>query len=93
MSYATRDEWDTSDNDSLTAAADADDPNMDHFYQRVVSSDDEDFFDSDDGSFTDLDSDMSEGEYCVVLDDGTVADLMGTCRMKRIVVIRMLGTC
>ena len=40
----------------------------------MVSSDDWDLFDSDDGSITDLDRDMSEGEYCVVLDDGSVAE-------------------
>ena len=28
-------------------------------------------------SVKDIDSDMSEGEYCVVLDDGSVADLSG----------------
>ena len=33
VSYAMRDEWDTIDNDSLTEAADADDPNMDDFYR------------------------------------------------------------
>ena len=33
VSCATQDEWHTSDNDSLTAAADVDDPNMDDFYQ------------------------------------------------------------
>ena len=33
------------DDDSLAEAADADSPNMDEFYQRVVSSDDEDFVD------------------------------------------------
>ena len=74
---ATQDEWDTSDNDSFTAVADADDPNMDDFYQRVVLSDDGDFFYPDEGSVTDLDSDMSEGEYWIVLDDGSVADLDG----------------
>ena len=37
-SFATRDAWETSDNDSLTAVADADDPNMDDFYQRLVST-------------------------------------------------------
>ena len=63
-----------SDNDSLTAAADADDLNMDDFYQRVVLSDDGY---SEDGSVTDLDSDMSEGEHWIVLDDGSVADLDG----------------
>ena len=50
---------------------------MDDFYQRVVSSDDENYFDSDDGSITDFDGSMSEGEYCVVSDDGSVADLDG----------------
>ena len=75
VSYATRDEWDMSDNDSLTAIADEDDPNMDDFYQRVVSSDDENYFDSDDGSVTDFDGSMSEGVYCVVSGDGSVADL------------------
>ena len=58
VSCATQDEWDTSDNDSLTAAANADDPNMDDFYQRVALSDDGDFLDSDDGSVTDIDSDI-----------------------------------
>ena len=33
VSCATRDEWDTSDNDLLTEAADEDSPNMDDFYQ------------------------------------------------------------
>ena len=60
LSYAKQDEWNTSDNDSLTAAADEDDPNMDDFYQRVVLSDDRVFFYSDDGSVTDLDSDKSD---------------------------------
>ena len=77
VSYATRDKWDTSDNDSLTVAVYEDDPNMDDFYQRVVSSDDENYFDSDDGSVTDFDGSMSEGVYCVVSDDGSVADLYG----------------
>ena len=58
-------------------AANVDDPNMDDFYQRVVFSDDGDFLDSDDGSVTDIDSDMSEGENWIVLDDGSVADLDG----------------
>ena len=41
VSYATKDEWNTSDNDSLTMTADENDPDMNDFYQRVVSSDDE----------------------------------------------------
>ena len=75
VSYATRDEWDTSDKDSLTATADEDDPYMDDFYQQVVLSDDENCFDSDDGSVTNFDGSMSEGEYYVVSDDGSMADL------------------
>ena len=71
VSCVTWDEW---DNDSLTEAADADDPNMDDFYQRVVSSDDEDLFESDDGSVTDIDRDMSEEEYYLDSDLGSVAD-------------------
>ena len=52
----------------------------------MVSSDDKDLVDSDDGSVTDLDRDMSEEEDCVDSDDGSVADLD-----KRIVVIRIWG--
>ena len=75
VSCVTRDEWDMFADDSLVEAADADGPNMDEFYQRVVSSDDEDFVDSDDGSSTDLDRDMSEEEDLVYPDDGSIADL------------------
>ena len=75
VSYATRDQWDTSDNDSLTATADENDPDMNDLYQRMVSSEDENYFDSDNGSVTDIDRSMSEGAYCVVSDDGSVADL------------------
>ena len=75
VSYATKDEWNTSDNDSLTVAADENDPDMNEFYQRVVSSDDENYLDSDNGSVTDFDGSMSEGAYCVVSDDGSAADL------------------
>ena len=63
------------DDDSLAEAADADGPNMDDFYQRVVSSDDEDFVDSDGGSVADLDRDMSDEEDCCDSDVGSVADL------------------
>ena len=42
---------------------------MDDFYQRVVSSEDEDLFDSDDESVADLDGDMSEEEDCCDSDD------------------------
>ena len=41
MSCVTRDEWDTIDDDSLTEAFVADGQNMDEFYRRVVSSDEE----------------------------------------------------
>ena len=77
VSYATKNEWDTSDNDSLTATVDEDDPDMNDFYKRVVSSEDENYYDSDNGSDTDFDGSSSEGAYCVVSDDGSVADLDG----------------
>ena len=48
---------------------------MNDFYQQLVSSEDENYFDSDNGSVTDIDCSMSEGEYCVVSDEGSVADL------------------
>ena len=67
VSYVTRDEWDTFDDDSEAVAADG--PNMNKFYQRVASSDLEDFVDSDDGSVTDLDRDMSDKEDFVDSDD------------------------
>ena len=70
VSFATKDEWNTSDNDSLTMTADEND-----FYQRVVSSDDENYLDSDNGSVTDLDGSTLEGAYCVVSDDGSAEDL------------------
>ena len=60
MSCVTQDEWDTLDDDSLTEAFAADGQNMDEFYRRVVSSDEEDFVDSDDGSVADLERDTSE---------------------------------
>ena len=75
VSYATKDHWDTSDNDSLTATADENYPDMNNFYQRLVSEEDENYFDSDNGSVTDIDGSMSEGAYCVVSDDGSVAGL------------------
>ena len=60
-SYATMDEWNMSDTDSLTMTADENDPDMKDFYQRVVS-DDENYLDSDNGSaITDFDCSMSEG--------------------------------
>ena len=73
-SSRTKDQWDTSDNDSLTATAD-ENPYMNDFYQQLVSSEDENYFDSDNGSVTDIDGSMSEGEYCVVSDEGSMADL------------------
>ena len=48
---------------------------MNDFYQRVVSSDDENYLDSYNGSVTDFGGLMSEGAYCVVSDDGSTADL------------------
>ena len=55
--------------------ADENYPDMNDFYLRVVSSDDENYLDSDNGSVTDFDGSMSEGAYCVVSDDGSAADL------------------
>ena len=75
VSCVTWNEWDVFDEDSLTEAADADGPNMDDFYQRVVSSHEEDFVNSDDGSITDFNWDMSEEEELIDSDDGSVADL------------------
>ena len=89
VSYVTRDEWDSIDDDSLAEATDADGPNRDEFYQRVVSSDDKDFVISDNGSVADLDRDISDEEDCcdsddrdmseeedfVTSDDGSIADL------------------
>ena len=75
VSFATKDEWNTSDNDSLTMTEDENDPDMNDFYQRAVSSADDDYLDSDNGSITDHDGSMSEGAYCVVSDKGSAADL------------------
>ena len=49
----TRDELDTMDVDSLTEAFTEDVQDTDDFYQRIVSSDEEDFGDPDDGSIAD----------------------------------------
>ena len=51
----TWDEWDTVGVDSLTEAFAEDVQDTDDFYQRIVSSDEEDFGDPDDGSSTDND--------------------------------------
>ena len=92
VSFATKDEWNTSDNDSLTMTVDevdewntsdsdsltmtADENDPDDFYQRVVLSDDENYWDSDNSSVnTDFDGSISEGAYCVGSDDGSAADL------------------
>ena len=75
MSCVTREEWDTIDDDSLTEALVANCPNMDEFYRRVVSSDEEDCVDSDDGSMADLEGDTSDEEDFVDSDDRSVADL------------------
>ena len=75
MSCVTQDEWDMLDDDSLMETFTADGQNMDEFYQRVVSSDEEDFVDLDDGSVTDLDRDTSEEEDSGDSDDGSIANL------------------
>ena len=74
LSCVTRNRWDVFDDDSWTEAADVDGPNMDDFYQRAVSSDEEDFVVSDVGSVTDINWDMSEEEELINSDDGFVAD-------------------
>ena len=55
--------------------ADENDPDMNDFYQRVVSLDDENNWESDNGSVKEFDGSMSESAYCVVSDDGSAADL------------------
>ena len=55
VSYAMKDEWNVSDSDSLTMTADGNDPDMNDFCQRVVSSDNKNCLNSDNGSATDLD--------------------------------------
>ena len=75
VSYATKDEWNMSDSNSLTVTTDENDPDMNDFCQRVVSSDDVNYLDSDNGSGTDLDGSWPDGAYCVVSDDGSATDL------------------
>ena len=75
MSCVIRDEWDALDDDSLTEAFAAHGQNMDEFYRRVASSDEEDFGDLDDGSLADLERDTSDEEDFGDSDDGSVADL------------------
>ena len=50
VSCVTRNGWDVFEDDSLAEAAVVDGPNMDDYYHRVVSSDEEDFHISDIGS-------------------------------------------
>ena len=57
----------------------------------MVSSDNDNYFDSDNGSVTDFDGSMSEGAYCVVSEDGSVADLDVDVWTMWIMVIRMFG--
>ena len=59
----------------VTMTADENDLDMNDFDQQVVSLDDANYLDSDNGSGKDLDSSRSEGAYCVVSDDGSAADL------------------
>ena len=75
MSCVTQDELDTIDDDSLTEAFVADGQNMDEFHRPVVSSDEKDCVDSDDGSVVDLEGDTSDEEDFGDSDDGSVADL------------------
>ena len=79
------DDWNTSDSDSLTMTADENDPDMNDLYQRVVSSDDENYWDSDNGSITDCDGSISEGAYCVG------PTWVWTCWTLWIMMIRILG--
>ena len=74
VSCVPRNESDVFDDDSLTEAADADGLNMDDFNQRVVSSDDEDFVNSDNGSITDLDRDISDEDDCCDSDDRDMSE-------------------
>ena len=83
-SCVTRNGWDVFDDDSLTEAAVVDSPNMDDYYHRVVSSDEdfiwdmsgeEELIDSDEGPVADLGSDSLDVELCCDSDVGSVADL------------------
>ena len=84
VSCVTPNGWDVFEDDSLTEAAVVDGPNMDDYYHRVVSSDEEDFhvsdvgsitdlMDSDVGSVADLASDSLDIEICCDSDVGSVA--------------------
>ena len=75
VSCVTRNRWDVFEDDSLTEAAVVDGPNMDDYYHRVVSSNEEDFHVSDVGSITDLNWDMSGEAELMDSDVGSVADL------------------
>ena len=75
VSCITRNGWDVFDDDSLTEAAVVDSPNMDDYYHRVVSSDEEDCIVSEIGSSTDFIWDMSGEEELIDSDEGSVADL------------------
>ena len=98
VSYVTRDKWDTIDDDSLAEAADVDGPNMDEFYQQVVSSDEEDCCDSDDREMSEevdfIDSDKSDKEDCCDSDVWSVVSPFGMqwvhFRRKRLVSGRRL---
>ena len=64
LSCDTRDELDTVDVDSLTEAFAEDVQDTDDFYQRIVSSDEEDFGDPDNGSIADNDGLLSLTPVC-----------------------------
>ena len=75
VSCVTRNGWNVFNDESLTEAAIVDGPNMDDYYHRVVSSDEEDFVVSNVGSITDFNWNMSEEEELMDSDEGSVVDL------------------
>ena len=81
----TRDEFDTVDVDSLAEAFAEDVPDTDDFCQRIVSSDEEDFGDPDDGSVVDNNGHLGLTPGCQtlcgdswdVLDTGDIDSVTG----------------
>ena len=91
VSNATKDQWDTSDNDSLTATADENDPYMNDFYQQLVSSEDENYFVSDNGSVTDIDGSCRKVNIVLFRTKGPWRTSMWTGWTMWIMMIRMSG--